>query len=90
MYPLMASFHFTLYFVSPTQITSTYSIDSTTVPDRDPVPRIDDLAENYQRIECRAPANRPYECHLGRRSLCEILYTCGSEGRPGEYKLFEH
>jgi len=52
------------------------------VPDRDPVPRIDDLAENYQRIKCRSPSNKPVDCHYGRRSLCEILYTCGSEKRP--------
>lgn len=48
------------------------------VPDRDPVPRIDDLAENYQRVQCRAPANRPVDCHFGKRTLCEILFTCGS------------
>ena len=49
------------------------------VPDRDPVPRIDDLAENYQRIQCRAAPNKPVDCHFGKRSLCEILTTCGSQ-----------
>lgn len=52
------------------------------VPDRDPVPRIDDLDKNYQRIACRAPPNSPVDCHYGKRSLCEIIYTCGSGGRP--------
>lgn len=52
------------------------------VPDRDPVPRIDDLAKNYQRISCRSAPNAPVDCHYGKRSLCEIMYTCGSNGRP--------
>jgi hypothetical protein len=52
------------------------------VPDRDPVPRIDDLSQNYQRIRCKASANKPVDCHFGKRSLCEILFTCGSLGRP--------
>lgn len=53
------------------------------VPDRDPVPRIDDLAQNYQRVQCRAPANRPVDCHYSKRTLCEILLTCGSSSeRP--------
>eukprot|EP00553_Chaetoceros_curvisetus_P005393 CAMPEP_0204625374 /NCGR_PEP_ID=MMETSP0717-20131115/11143_1 /ASSEMBLY_ACC=CAM_ASM_000666 /TAXON_ID=230516 /ORGANISM="Chaetoceros curvisetus" /LENGTH=124 /DNA_ID=CAMNT_0051641059 /DNA_START=76 /DNA_END=450 /DNA_ORIENTATION=+ len=52
------------------------------VPDRDPVPRIDDLSQNYQRISCTSDPNAPVDCHFGVRSLCEILYTCGSEGRP--------
>ncbi len=52
------------------------------VPDRDPVPRFDDLSQNYQRINCRAAPNNPIDCHTITRSLCEILYTCGSEGRP--------
>ncbi len=64
---------------------SVYDLDKYTfniVPDRDPVPRIDDLAENYQRIQCRSAPNKPVDCHYGLRSLCEILYTCGSQGRP--------
>jgi len=53
------------------------------VPDRDPVPRIDDLAQNYQRITCRSDLNHPFNCHHATRSLCEILYSCGSQGiRP--------
>ena len=52
------------------------------IPDRDIVPRIDDLAENYQRIRCRAAPPYVMDCHHAGRSLCEILFTCGSEGRP--------
>ena len=52
------------------------------VPIGDFVPTIDSLAENYQHIKCRAPANRKLsECHSERRSLCEILKTCGSDKR---------
>lgn len=49
------------------------------VPDRDPVPRIDDLAELYQRIHCTAPQNNPVDCHTATRSLCEILVKCGNK-----------
>lgn len=52
------------------------------VPNRDIVPIIDDLALNYQRIKCRATIYKPLDCHSSGRSLCEILYTCGSGDRP--------
>ena len=52
------------------------------VPDRDIVPRLDDLSENYQRIQCRTRTQEFLACHSARRSLCEILYTCGSSNRP--------
>ena len=52
------------------------------VPDRDVVPRIDDLSQNYQRIKCRSDANDFVGCHFVKRSLCEVLFECGSEGRP--------
>lgn len=49
------------------------------VPDRDPVPRIDDLAQNYQRIQCKSQPSDPVGCHYGVRTLCETLYTCGTQ-----------
>ena len=52
------------------------------VPSRDVVPMIDDLAKNYQRIDCRADANNFIDCHTAVRSVCDILYTCGSGPRP--------
>ncbi len=52
------------------------------VPDRDVVPRLDDLSQNYQRIKCRSGLNDPLSCHFGRRSMCEVLLQCGSKGRP--------
>lgn len=33
------------------------------VPDRDIVPRLDDLSQNYQRIKCRTGLNDPISCH---------------------------
>jgi len=49
------------------------------IPDRDPVAMVDDPGQNHQRISCTAPANNPLECHGSYRSLCEILYTCGTQ-----------
>mmetsp|Transcript_22322 Transcript_22322/g.48510 ORF Transcript_22322/g.48510 Transcript_22322/m.48510 type:complete len:1008 (+) Transcript_22322:13-3036(+) len=52
------------------------------IPDRDPVPMIDDPAKNVQHIACLAPANNFIDCHTSIRSLCDIQYTCGSGDRP--------
>lgn len=52
------------------------------VPDRDPVPRFDDLGRLYQRVQCRAPMNNPLGCHSVGRTLCEVLFECGSHSRP--------
>lgn len=52
------------------------------IPDRDIVPRIDDVGKLFQKIDCRAPMNNPLQCHFAKRTLCEIIYQCGSEGRP--------
>lgn len=49
------------------------------IPDRDLFPRIDDLAENYQRIKCTADASSIIGCHNMNRSVCEILWKCGSD-----------
>eukprot|EP00522_Entomoneis_paludosa_P011926 CAMPEP_0172439516 /NCGR_PEP_ID=MMETSP1065-20121228/474_1 /TAXON_ID=265537 /ORGANISM="Amphiprora paludosa, Strain CCMP125" /LENGTH=969 /DNA_ID=CAMNT_0013188207 /DNA_START=79 /DNA_END=2988 /DNA_ORIENTATION=- len=52
------------------------------IPDRDPVPMIDDPAKNVQHIACLAPSNNFIDCHTSIRSLCDIQYTCGSGPRP--------
>jgi len=52
------------------------------VPERDFIPRIDDLGPLYQNIQCRAPKNSIWGCHSSVRSLCEIMYRCGSFNRP--------
>ena len=60
-----------------------YDLDEYTfniIPDRDPFPRrVDDLAENYQRIKCTADVNSVIGYHDAKRSVCEILSTCGSD-----------
>ena len=52
------------------------------VPERDIVPRLDDLADQNQHIRCSAEASDFVGCHTAQRSLCEILYTCGTGNRP--------
>jgi len=52
------------------------------IPDRDPVARIDDVGELFQHIACKAPKNEFVACHFAVRSLCEIIYTCGTGIRP--------
>jgi len=52
------------------------------VPNRDIIPMLDDKANLYQKIECRAPGNDFPGCHSIVRSLCEIMVTCGSDGTP--------
>lgn len=52
------------------------------VPNRDVVPRVDDVADLFQRIECRSAANDFIGCHSASRSLCELMWTCGSGMRP--------
>jgi len=63
--------------------TKTFNI----IPERDVVPMVDDLAQNYQHVRCTANSGHfskdTVECHgNGRRTLCELLYTCGTQNRP--------
>ena len=53
------------------------------IPDKDPIPRVDDYSRHYRKIKCRQqPNDFKHTCHLIGISLCEILYTCGSVNRP--------
>jgi lipase ATG15 len=52
------------------------------VPDRDIVPRFDLVAKLNQKVRCTAPVNEFAACHDGRRTLCEIIFTCGTKNRP--------
>jgi lipase ATG15 len=52
------------------------------IPNRDIVPMFDDAADQFQNIRCNAPFNNFIECHDSTRSLCEIMYTCGTGSRP--------
>jgi len=52
------------------------------IPDRDLVPTAGGVAKAYENIECTAATNEPFSCHDIVRSLCEILFTCGTGDRP--------
>lgn len=52
------------------------------IPNRDIVPMLDDVADQFQYIRCKSPAYDFVSCHYSTRSLCEILYTCGTGSRP--------
>ncbi len=53
------------------------------VPDKDPVPRFDDLSEHYKRIQCRQEANNFKNfCHKLDPTICELMVACGSQNRP--------
>jgi hypothetical protein len=64
---------------------SSEALDSQTfniIPERDVVPMLDDVAQDFQRIRCNTGANDVIGCHDSTRSLCEIIYSCGTQGRP--------
>jgi len=52
------------------------------VPDRDVVPRVGGIQHLFENIECTAPATELFGCHTSTRTLCELLYKCGSGTRP--------
>jgi lipase ATG15 len=52
------------------------------IPDRDIISRIDRPGMLTQHMQCRGPKNSLFACHSMWRSLCEIQYQCGSNGRP--------
>mmetsp|Transcript_16499 Transcript_16499/g.46088 ORF Transcript_16499/g.46088 Transcript_16499/m.46088 type:complete len:996 (+) Transcript_16499:244-3231(+) len=52
------------------------------IPNRDVVPMLDDVADQFQYIRCNAELNDPVGCHDSTRSLCEIMWTCGTGNRP--------
>jgi len=52
------------------------------IPARDVIPKFDDVAQNYQNIDCRSTSRNPLSCHAILRTLCELMYTCGTGNRP--------
>lgn len=52
------------------------------IPARDVVPMIDDRAQNFQQIRCEAGITDIVGCHGSVRSLCELIYSCGTGPRP--------
>jgi hypothetical protein len=43
---------------------------------------IDDKAQNWQGIRCETDLIDVVGCHTSVRTLCEILFSCGSHDRP--------
>lgn len=52
------------------------------IPHRDWIPKFDDVAQNYQNIDCRSESRNPLSCHSIVRTICELMYTCGTNNRP--------
>eukprot|EP00541_Cyclophora_tenuis_P016342 CAMPEP_0116563538 /NCGR_PEP_ID=MMETSP0397-20121206/12791_1 /TAXON_ID=216820 /ORGANISM="Cyclophora tenuis, Strain ECT3854" /LENGTH=616 /DNA_ID=CAMNT_0004089997 /DNA_START=29 /DNA_END=1879 /DNA_ORIENTATION=+ len=69
-------------FNPPLTVTALNTKTFNIIPDRDVVPRIDDVAKLNQHIRCKAKTGDFIGCHDGRRSLCEILFSCGTQNRP--------
>ena len=59
------------------------------IPERDYIARIGGRAMLYQNAQCRAPKNNLFGCHNMWRSLCELAYQCGTEGRPFECRCVQ-
>mmetsp|Transcript_9694 Transcript_9694/g.23480 ORF Transcript_9694/g.23480 Transcript_9694/m.23480 type:complete len:1031 (+) Transcript_9694:136-3228(+) len=71
-----------LTFDPPLELDALNKYTMNIIPDRDVVPKIDDVAENFQIIRCISTNPNPISCHSSLRTLCELLYTCGSGDRP--------
>lgn len=52
------------------------------IPDRDYIARVGGRPRQHQEAQCTAPNSSPFGCHSMWRSVCEINYRCGSNGRP--------
>lgn len=53
------------------------------IPKHDIVPKLDDVADNWQQIGCNADLSKSAGfCHFIVRSVCELMHTCGSGDRP--------
>ena len=52
------------------------------IPERDYIAMIGGRAQLYQNADCIAAKNNLFGCHSMWRSVCEIQYKCGSNGRP--------
>eukprot|EP00536_Pseudo-nitzschia_multiseries_P017966 jgi/Psemu1/328702/estExt_fgenesh1_pg.C_19900002 len=52
------------------------------IPDRDFIARIGGRPRQHQEGHCSADYSNLFGCHSMWRSVCEINYRCGSNGRP--------
>jgi len=73
-------------FDPPLTVTSLDELTFNVVPHTDIVPQCDDLAQNYQQVRCLADTGTWWEdavsCHDSRRTLCELIFMCGTQNRP--------
>mmetsp|Transcript_14453 Transcript_14453/g.40241 ORF Transcript_14453/g.40241 Transcript_14453/m.40241 type:complete len:977 (+) Transcript_14453:144-3074(+) len=52
------------------------------IPDRDYIARVGGRPRQHQEAHCTASNSNFFGCHSMWRSVCEINYRCGSNGRP--------
>lgn len=52
------------------------------IPETDIVPRVGGVAQLYENVQCTSPPQELFGCHTSWRTLCELLYKCGSGSRP--------
>jgi lipase ATG15 len=69
-------------FVPPLTLEALNTRVFNVIPDRDLIARVGDHARLFQELGCRAPSNSLFGCHDAGRTICELLYTCGSDPRP--------
>lgn len=69
-------------FYPPVTVEALNTMTFNIIPDRDIVPRFDDHGKLFQEINCIADNNDLLGCHSSLRSLCEVINTCGTMGRP--------
>lgn len=69
-------------FSPPLTVEALNTLTFNVVPSKDIIPMVDDKARLYQNINCTAPSSEFVDCHSIVRTLCEVMYSCGSNGRP--------
>lgn len=52
------------------------------IPDRDYIARLGGRPRQHQEAQCNATTSDLFGCHSMWRSVCEINYRCGTNGRP--------
>ena len=57
----------------------------TVIPSRDLVSHLGGRHANSAKVKCRAEVNDPFACHFAYTSLCELLYSCGSNVKRPVY-----
>eukprot|EP00929_Paragymnodinium_shiwhaense_P116974 TRINITY_DN8705_c0_g1_i1.p1 TRINITY_DN8705_c0_g1~~TRINITY_DN8705_c0_g1_i1.p1 ORF type:complete len:973 (-),score=141.40 TRINITY_DN8705_c0_g1_i1:2-2920(-) len=61
------------------QLEELHKISYTVVPDNDLVPRVDEQVGTVVKIACE---EGPLGCHHFGQTLCQLLFSCGRQGKP--------